>query len=306
MTEHDLQNIITVYDEGSFLAASRKLFISQPALSQSIRKLERQLGTKLFTLEGNRIHPTRICKSIVAMGRPAILKWTAFQSDVDRLLTQKQIGLRVIAPGDILISIIFPSSDRFRLSYPDVNVTLSEMPMSSLYEHMENDTEDLSFVLRGEPVSKYQFTPVLTVEYYLAVPSSHPYALKHPFRGFHDMDTVDLKDFYKDPFVLPKHGHNSYDLFMHVFQEAGFLPNVGFEAATVSNLREYVYAGKALTFVTSYFARSHPHEKKACYYRINLSTANPTIYAVRSLNAQPSAIVDAFIKAVSACQADII
>lgn len=306
MTEHDLLNIITVYDEGSFLAASKKLFVSQSALSQSVRKLEDQLGAKLFALDGNRIRPTKLCKSIVSLGRPVSHKWTAFQADVSRLLSQEQLGLRVIASGDILVSVVFPSVDRFRFSYPNVNVSLSEMSVRTLYEHLELDTEDLAFAQRPEPNPKYQMTPVLSSRYYLAVPASHPFAKTHPFRGFHDMDTVDLKSFRNEVFAVPRSDHNSYSSFMDIFREAGFHPNTNFEAATVSNLREYVYAGKALTLVSSYYARSHPQEKRVVYYQLDLKSALCTIYAVRSLNAQPSAIVDAFIKEVAACQSEIL
>ena len=306
MTERELEHIITAYDEGSFLAASRRLFISQSALSQSIRKLERALGTKLFTLDGNRIRPTQVCKNIVALGRPASQKWAAFQADVERLLSQKQFGLRVIASGDLLVSVILPSTDRFRLAYPDVNVSLSEMSTVTLYEHLESDTEDLAFIQRAEPSPKYQMTPVLSTRYYLAVPISHPFVKAHPFRGVHDMETVDLADFRDDAFAIPRSGHNSRGTFLDIFREAGFFPNIGFEAATIPNMREYVYAGKALTLVTSYYVRSHMQEKSAAYYRLDLKSTERTIYAVRSLNAQPSAVVDAFIREVAACQPDIL
>lgn len=306
MTERELEHIITAYDEGSFLAAAKKLFISQSALSQSIRKLEKQLDTKLFVLDGNRIRPTKDCRSIVALGRPASLKWAAFQSDVERLLSHEPLGLRVIASGDILVSVVFPSADRFHLTYPDVNVSVSEMSVTTLYEHLESDTDDLALIQRVEPGTKYQMTPVLATRYYLAVPTSHPFARAHPFRGFHDMETVDLRSFKNDIFAMPRKGHNSHESYLDIFREAGFLPNVGFEVATIPNLREYVYAGKALTLVTSYYARTHLQEKRAAYYQLDLKSAEHTIYAVRSLSAQPSAIVDAFLKEVAACQADII
>ena len=306
MTERELEHIISAYDEGSFLAAAKKLFISQSALSQSIRKLERQLGTKLFTLDGNRIRPTQVCKNIVALGRPASQKWAAFQTEVERLLSQEQLGLRIIANGDLLVSVVFPSTDRFRLTYPDVNVSLSEMSVAALYEHLENDTEDLAFIQCDGMNPKYQMAPVLATRYYLAVPASHPFVKAHPFRGFHDMETVDLKSFTSDAFAIPRSGYNSRSTFLSIFREADFFPNIEFEAVTIPNLREYVYAGKALTFVTSSYARTHPQEKRVAYYQLDLKSVNRTIYAVRSLNARPSAIVDAFIKEVAACQADIL
>ena len=40
----DLKNIVTIVQESSFSQASKRLFVSQPALSQSVKRLEVELG----------------------------------------------------------------------------------------------------------------------------------------------------------------------------------------------------------------------------------------------------------------------
>ncbi|HCM28770.1 MAG: hypothetical protein A2Z99_21225 [Treponema sp. GWB1_62_6] len=72
MDLRQLRNIIAIAEEGNITRAAEKVFISQPALSQLLRKLEHTLGTPLFIREGKRVIPTRAGK-IYLNGARAIL-----------------------------------------------------------------------------------------------------------------------------------------------------------------------------------------------------------------------------------------
>lgn len=52
---YDLEKLVAFRREGTLVAASEKLLISQPALSRSMRKLEDELGVELFTRSKNRM-----------------------------------------------------------------------------------------------------------------------------------------------------------------------------------------------------------------------------------------------------------
>ena len=52
--------ILTIVQEGSITAASKKLFVSQPALSQTIRQVEEELGAPIFTRNTRHIELTHV------------------------------------------------------------------------------------------------------------------------------------------------------------------------------------------------------------------------------------------------------
>ena len=54
--------ILTIVQEGSITAASKKLFVSQPALSQTIRQVEEELGAPIFTRDTRHIELTHVGK----------------------------------------------------------------------------------------------------------------------------------------------------------------------------------------------------------------------------------------------------
>ena len=52
--------VYSVYKEGSFTAASEKLYISQPCLSKAIKDIEDEIGGALFERNGHGVKPTEL------------------------------------------------------------------------------------------------------------------------------------------------------------------------------------------------------------------------------------------------------
>ena len=61
MNDKHIQAILAVLNEGSITGAARKLFVSQPALSQMIKNAENNLGSPIFnrTTVHSSVHSTR-------------------------------------------------------------------------------------------------------------------------------------------------------------------------------------------------------------------------------------------------------
>lgn len=60
MTTQQIQCIITLAEEGSFSKAAKKLFVTQPSISQLIKNMETQLGAPLFDRSSSPIQLTPI------------------------------------------------------------------------------------------------------------------------------------------------------------------------------------------------------------------------------------------------------
>jgi len=82
MTYKDILYVVSTYEARSISAAAKSLYISQSALSQSIRKLEDELGMLLFIRAGSRLEPTKGCDFFVARGREVLRIWSRFDIDL--------------------------------------------------------------------------------------------------------------------------------------------------------------------------------------------------------------------------------
>lgn len=124
MDARQLQYFLTVVDEGGVRAAADKLFVAQPSISQSIRSLERSVGSDLFTRTGRRLKLTAAGEALVSPARQ-VLHWL----ELSRANVEAVSGLR---RGRIVIATM-PSQavdplpailDRFVSTYPLVQVAI--------------------------------------------------------------------------------------------------------------------------------------------------------------------------------------
>ena len=67
-TPAKLEAFVVVAEEGGFSAASRRLHVSQPALSQTINALERQVGVDLFVRSSTGVQTTPAGRALLHEG----------------------------------------------------------------------------------------------------------------------------------------------------------------------------------------------------------------------------------------------
>ena len=67
-TKH-LEAILVLAQTGSFHKAAAALYISQPALSTALKKLEDQLGVTLFERNSSGVKPTPLCQSLLPLAK---------------------------------------------------------------------------------------------------------------------------------------------------------------------------------------------------------------------------------------------
>lgn len=291
MTERDLENIITAYDEGSFRKAAEKLYITQPALSQSIRKLEGLLGGKLFICRGNRVEPTELCRNIVEAGRPVYHQWLEFRKKTESFIGRSKNSVTIISNEALLTSILFPAIGRFKLTHNDIQFQILERKTPEAEAELALEKADLGLFSLKLRDSRVVSVPILPTEYYLAVPCSHPYAAAHPFRELDKAEYADLKDFETSEFVIPRKTSRSHAEQMRIFEEAGFLPRSGIVTATVNTLISYVQSGLYCALIKSCYATNYVSLPGISYYRLDLPTAKGFIYACRPAGVPFSPVV---------------
>ncbi|MGW1678201.1 LysR family transcriptional regulator [Saccharopolyspora sp. NPDC002376] len=69
-----MRAFVAVVEEGSLSAAARKLHISQPALSQTVTALERQLGIQLLVRRSTGVQPTEAGMTLLAEARAVLAR----------------------------------------------------------------------------------------------------------------------------------------------------------------------------------------------------------------------------------------
>lgn len=147
---NSLKIFLEVANSKSFLDASNKLFISQPAISKSMSKLEEDLGIVLFY---------RANKGIALTPSGEIL-YKYLKDTKDLLLSCERVlvSMNDVEEGKIIIGVqshivrnyLMGKIDNFRLKHPKIAIELIDLSTSMLIERLEE--RKIDFVVDSTPV----------------------------------------------------------------------------------------------------------------------------------------------------------
>lgn len=126
LTYKHLEQIENIASLKSFAKASKKLHISQPALSRSISNLEAQLGVQLFDRRHNDVAPTSYGRYIVEKGGSLILGLKMLERDLGLLKENPAGGIQIGCSPIVAELFMGEALSRFNELYPlvDLHVTV--------------------------------------------------------------------------------------------------------------------------------------------------------------------------------------
>ena len=174
MNLNTLNYVITIAEEGNFTRAARKLFISQPTLSQSIQLLENQLGTRLFDRNSTPIKPTPAGEEYIAWARQVLDSEAQTMRRISDIVQNKDRSLVVGVSPYRSLRILPEVLKRFYAETEgNCRITLVEQRSSEYVRLMEEGKLDL---LIDKPVSDdspYEAVTLTEEKILLAVPEAY-------------------------------------------------------------------------------------------------------------------------------------
>ena len=146
MNIEQMTYIVTVANTGSLSKASEELHISLSAISQSISKLENEIGLKIFVRNRAGAALTSQGEQIVAKAREVITKMEEVREEVNRQLDMLSGELKIATiPGPIHLLVDVVS--RFKRAYPDVKLEIYENGPVKIMEEVYQKQLDLGLIL---------------------------------------------------------------------------------------------------------------------------------------------------------------
>ncbi len=124
-TKH-AQYMLTVLQEGSITAAARKLYISQPSLSQMIRLVEKQLGAPIFNRNTDPISLTYAGQKYMDAARQVLAINRNLAREIEELNQEEQGTIRLGIPVQRAMQLLPYVLPKFKTRYPYVDIDLQE------------------------------------------------------------------------------------------------------------------------------------------------------------------------------------
>lgn len=212
--------------------SAEHLHIAQPALSQSIHRLEKDLGVPLFVAKGRNIVLTEYGKYLQKKLIPIIEELDAIPSRLQTMakLENDTIHLNVLAASALITEAII----EYQKKYHHLNFQFTQNNESRLYDI--GITTRLFYQL---PEEQLQNVFLCTEKIFLAVPRSSPYALR---------SEIDLQEVADEGFISLMGSRQLRWICDRFCQHAGFRPRIVFESDSPAAVKNMIAANMGIGF----------------------------------------------------------
>lgn len=174
MNMKQFKYVLVLASTGSFGKAAEALDISQPSLSQYIKKIEQQVGMELFDRTGGNVRLTDAGRIYVDAGRKILDLEHQMQSRISDVATYKTgsviVGTSPYRSAGMLPAVV----KRFREQYPGMQVMVEEMTTDELLEATEHGQFDICLTVLPIDDRLFDYEKIMEEELVLAVPISYP------------------------------------------------------------------------------------------------------------------------------------
>ena len=174
MNTKQLQYVLTLAHEGSFSRAAETLNITQPSLSQYIKKIEKEIGLSLFDRTNGDVRITDAGRVYIEAGKTILdIEHQMENSFTD--LVEHKMGSLIIGTAPYRAASMMPIiAVSFQKLYPGMHLVVREGTTAELVEGMEHGEYDLALTLLPIDKRLFNYEKVVEEELILAVPASYP------------------------------------------------------------------------------------------------------------------------------------
>lgn len=214
--------------------AAEALRIAQPALSQSIKRLEQELGVSLFDREKRGIRLNETGQLLKEQLMPLLETLDALPSALQENASQQlhTIHFNILAASRLITDCIIA----YKQIHPEVKFRL----------HQKTEPEQTDFSIfthiAGNPLPENSY-PLLKERFFLAVPAGSPYA---------SLSSVSLHSLRGESFLLPSNYQDIRRICEQFCLDSGFFPHVIGESDNPRNLHNLIAAGLGIGFWPEY------------------------------------------------------
>jgi DNA-binding transcriptional LysR family regulator len=248
-----LRYFAIVAEEGHVTRAAARIGIQQAPLSQQLKALERELGTRLFQRRPRGIELTEAGRALQREAREIVSRVDRAAALVQRVTRGEQGLLRIGLTSSACFHQFAARVIRaFRGEHPGVAIEFAQDSTPGLLERLQTDNIDAALVRTAlAPPKAVSIIALLEEPFVIALPKGHRHA-KEKARS-----ALSLKALSHETFIgYPRRaGAGLYDTILAACVRAGFNPHIGHEAPQMVSTLSLVAAGLGIAVVPASMQR---------------------------------------------------
>jgi DNA-binding transcriptional LysR family regulator len=247
-----LRVLSEVAARGSFSAAAEALSLSQPAVSQHVAALEREVGMALVERGTRPVELTEAGHALTRHATGIFVRLDDAEQELGEIAGRRRGRLRLGSFPTALVTLVPPTFARFRRRHPEVTLTVVDDHLQRLLPRLGRGELDLALIYRHAALSitgDFDCTVLLEDEFRVVLPARHRLSRR---RG-----PLDLTQLEAEPWIGGTADSAWYRITSHHCREAGFVPRVAFASDDYAAVQALVAAGLGVAVVPG-LAVVHP------------------------------------------------
>ncbi len=244
----ELRPFLILAEELHFRKASERLFVSQPALSKQIQRLEEKVGGPLFARTRRKVALTEAGRVLILLAKE-LRRDSEVAFDLAKEAAEGRAGTLRIGFGIATVSEILPRTIlRFRRAYQHVELQMRDMSTPSQIAALLEGKIDIGIVRWPIAHTELDSLPLFRERLVAATPRSMPYKPKQGLAALRDRPFISLPRSVSETF---------HDHVLALCRGAGFTPRVVQEASELFTILNLVRAGLGVSLVPSSAVKMH-------------------------------------------------
>ena len=235
-----LEHLIAVCEEGTFTRAAERVFRTQSAVSQSIRKLEEEIGTPLFARDMREVTLTETGKLTLEYAR----KMVRLRDEAVRQLSALKnlsAGTVSVAAHEVAAVYLLPAAVRHYVStYPDIRVCIYRSRLDEIPRQVLDREVDVGFVKEEAAFHALESVNVNNDEMILIASSQHPLACR---------ESVSIRDLDYQPFIMHHVCRSTAQKIVRLFEQHETHCHIVAELWSFENVKSFVEADVGIAIV---------------------------------------------------------
>lgn len=275
MELRELHYFVQIAKDHSYTLAAEHLYISQPALSKMVKKLEGELDVPLFIINHNGVSLTDYGEMLYTKTVPLLNEFNAIQNFVTDVRGIKSGKLRVGATPMLGSLFLVDIVVDFCKQYPNVELKLTENGSKAIRQQLIDGDIDIGICIVGDKSDYLTDRVLFQDEMVVCLPSSNPLS------QYTELEFEQLKNEY---FNCYSNASTLYTQITDRCIQAGFEPKINISSSKIGMIIQMTARGKGICILPRPYAAKYslPGLKlipiKGSFLWVSCLVKNKTVY----------------------------